>query len=128
MTQLSGELIIPVYYEDTDFSGFLYHANYLKYFDRGREEVFGRQKLLNMFQQGKHFVAKDANLQFHKPARFGDNIVIRTRIVYDHAVILNCHHEALRQSDGEKLVTGLVTLVTVNDRGFPIRIPLEFLS
>ena len=128
MTQvLSGELNIAVYYEDTDFSGFVYHANYLKFFERAREELFGREHLRNMFLQGRHFVAKDAHLDFHRPARHGDMIRVHTRIDFDHAVFVKCHHTAYRLEGGEKLVTGLLHLVTVNERGFPIRVPQEFL-
>lgn len=124
---LTGEWNIPVYYEDTDFSGFVYHANYLKFFERAREELFGRERLRDMFLKGRHFVVKEAQIQFHKPARHGDVMSVRTRIDFDHPAIVNCHQAVYRQGDNEKLVSGLVQLVTINERGFPIRVPPEFL-
>jgi len=124
---VSGELHIPVYYEDTDFSSYVYHANYLNYFDRAREEILGRVKLRDMFAQGQHFVVKEAQIQYHKPARHGDVMVIRTRMEFD-AVIVHAHHTVHRQSDDEKLATGHVQIVTVNSRGFPIRFPSDFFA
>lgn len=122
---LSAELNIPVYYEDTDFSGYVYHANYLKYFERAREEILGREKLQDMFAQGLHFVAKEAKIQYHKPARHGDVMNVHTRMDFDRLYV-NCYQTVYRQSDGEKLVTGHIQIVTVNARGFPIRIPSDF--
>ncbi len=126
MRSLTGELMVPVFYEDTDFSGFVFHSNYLKYFSRAREELFGRKHLQDMFTQGRHFVVKDAHLDFHKAARYGDLIRVHTQIDFDHGVLVKCQHTAYHHSDGDKFVTGLIHLVTVNDRGFPIRIPSDF--
>lgn len=124
---LIGELLIPVYYEDTDFSGYVFHANYVKYFDRAREELLGRIVLRNMFEKGKHFVVKDMHIQFHKPARHGDVMRVHSRLEFDHAAIVKCHHTVFKQENDEKLVTGYTELVTVNERGFPIRVPTELL-
>ncbi len=123
---MEGEWIIPVYYEDTDFTGYVYHANYLKFFERAREELFGRQRLKDMFDSGKHFVVKDAQLSFHKPARHGDELIIQTRIDLSHPVLVRCHQLALRKQDASKLVSGVVDLVTINDRGSPVRTPSDF--
>ena len=38
---------VEIYYEDTDHSGWVYHPNYLKYFERAREHSLGREKLIN---------------------------------------------------------------------------------
>lgn len=119
---MQGELDVSVYYEDTDFSGFVYHANYLKYFDRAREVALGFKNLQDMYAEGRHFVVKDAKLTYHKPARFGDLLQIKTRFDDSHSVLLACHHEAIRKSTGESLVSGLITLVLVNERGFPLRL------
>lgn len=124
---MHGELSIPIYYEDTDFSGFVYHANYLKFFERAREELFGRKKLQDFFTNGSHFVVKEAKLVYHKPARHGDVLRVQTHIDYvNHPVLVVCQQTAFNQENGDKLVSGVVELVTVNERGFPIRVPKEF--
>lgn len=125
---LAGELLIPVYYEDTDFSGYVFHANFLKYFDRAREELLGRERLRDMFANGRHFVVKEAQIHYHKPLTHGDTMRVHTRIDHDHAVILHCHHSIHRLSDGEKAVTALVQLVMVNARGLPLRVPTDLLA
>ncbi len=124
---MQGELSIPIYYEDTDFSGFVYHANYLKFFERAREELFGRKKLRDFFSTGSHFVVREANLVFHKPARHGDVIRVQSHIDFtSHPVIVICQQTAFNQEQGDKLVTGSIQLVTVNERGFPVRVLKEF--
>ncbi len=72
---------VSVYYEDTDFSGLVYHANYLKYFERAREHLLGRSVLLAMFRdEGLGFVVYEANLRFKEGAVFGDELEIRTTV------------------------------------------------
>jgi acyl-CoA thioester hydrolase len=75
-------LPVRVYYEDTDFTGLVYHANYVRYFERGRSDCLrlmgiGHAELLD----GEHpsaFVVSKMNLTFLKPARIDDELVVRT--------------------------------------------------
>ena len=70
---------VQIYYEDTDFSGLVYHANFLKYFERAREHLLGREELVRLFRdQGLGFVVYRAEMQFREPAVFGDELEIRT--------------------------------------------------
>ena len=64
---LKGQTTWRVYYEDTDFSGYVYHANYLKFFERGREELLGVEKLQELFKKGLHFVVAKIQISYHKP-------------------------------------------------------------
>ena len=68
-----------VYYEDTDASGRVYHANYLKFFERGRTNLIYKSKYTHKFLLDKFnifFVVKDCKLQFKKPAFFEDTIKV----------------------------------------------------
>ena len=72
-----------VYYEDTDASGRVYHANYLKFFERGRTDLIYQTKythdiLLNKFNI--IFVVKECSVKFIKPALFEDTIKVNTKI------------------------------------------------
>ena len=60
-----NDQLIPIYYEDTDFTGYVYHANYLKFFERAREEGLGRRFLKKLYKMGKHFVVKSINIISH---------------------------------------------------------------
>jgi acyl-CoA thioester hydrolase len=78
---------VRVYYEDTDFSGIVYHANYLRFMERGRSNYL---RLLGADQQalfaeaeseapGFAFVVRSMQLEFLKPARMDDLLEIVTR-------------------------------------------------
>jgi acyl-CoA thioester hydrolase len=75
-------LPVRVYYEDTDFTGLVYHANYVRYFERGRSDALrlmgvGHAELLDGDQPLAFVVSKMA-LAFQKPARIDDELVVRT--------------------------------------------------
>src|SRR3954463_1058409 len=80
-------LSLRVYYEDTDFSGVVYHASYLRFMERGRTDYL---RLLGadhraLFEQteaeapGFSFVVRSMNIDFLKPARMDDVLQIVTR-------------------------------------------------
>lgn len=72
---------VDIYYEDTDFSGVVYHANYLRYFERAREHLLGRAELVRLWEQeGVGFVVYKASLEYKEGARFGDVLDIRTSV------------------------------------------------
>jgi acyl-CoA thioester hydrolase len=121
---LRGEHRLAIYYEDTDFSGFVYHANYLKYFERAREHLIGIQFLRELYERGVHFVVNETHLTFKRPAGHGDHLVIRSDVHFSRSPILRCEHAAFREEDPETpLVKGFVNLVTLNQDHRPIRLP-----
>jgi len=68
LIKLTHTNIYNIYYEDTDFSGFVYHANYLKFFERSRSDLMGISALKELFDAGYHFVVSKAVLDFKAPA------------------------------------------------------------
>ncbi|WP_244547759.1 tol-pal system-associated acyl-CoA thioesterase [Bradyrhizobium sp. OK095] len=77
---------VRVYYEDTDFSGIVYHANYLRYMERGRTNhlrLMGAEQQA-LFEQaatedsGFAFVVRSMHLDFLKPARMDDVLDVVT--------------------------------------------------
>ena len=76
-------LPIRVYYEDTDFTGLVYHGNYVRYFERGRSDALrlmgiGHAELLDG-DQPMAFVVTRMQLDFLKPARVDEELLVRTR-------------------------------------------------
>ncbi|EFT7220397.1 acyl-CoA thioesterase [Campylobacter jejuni] len=70
-----------VYYEDTDAGGVVHHSNYLKFCERARSEIFFNKKV-DIFDASKgHFLLAKANCNFLKPAKLGDMIEIKTKIL-----------------------------------------------
>ena len=75
-------LPVRVYYEDTDFTGVVYHANYVRYFERGRSDFLrlaglSHTDLLERADPGA-FVVTRLTIGFRKPARIDDALVVRT--------------------------------------------------
>ncbi|RYE94123.1 MAG: YbgC/FadM family acyl-CoA thioesterase, partial [Myxococcales bacterium] len=72
-------LPVQIYYEDTDHSGVVYHANYLKYFERAREHLLGTDELVRLWRdEGLGFVVYKCEMTFKEGAVFGDTLEIRT--------------------------------------------------
>lgn len=111
-----------VYYEDTDFSGFVYHANYLKFFERAREHLIGIEYIRDSFQRdGVHFVVAKAQVDFQRPGRHGDELRIVTRCHYGRSPSLVFEQEAWRNA--ELLVKAEIQAVCLNREHRPIRLP-----
>ena len=75
-------LPIRVYYEDTDFTGLVYHANYVRYFERGRSDALrlmgvGHAQLLDG-DSPMAFVVTRMDIAFQAPARIDDALMVRT--------------------------------------------------
>ena len=123
---------VRVYYEDTDFSGVVYHASYLRFMERGRSNYL---RLLGadqraMFEEvakeapGFAFVVRAMQLDFRKPARMDDllEIVTTPSEVKGASVIL---HQRVNRGD-EMLVEATVQVAFVSGgRARPIPKPLR---
>jgi tol-pal system-associated acyl-CoA thioesterase len=120
---------VQIYYEDTDFSGVVYHPNYLKYFERAREHMLGVQALVDLWdEQGIGFVVYKCSMSFKKGARYGDELEIRTvarqegpfRALFDQSV--------WRADHPGPLVEGTVEMVAVNKEGQLVKMPPSVLA
>ena len=125
-TDLSGvhRLALRVYYEDTDFSGFVYHASYLRFMERGRTELLrgltGDQSDLHREANGLHFVVRRMVIDYAKPARMDDLLDIRTWTAEMKGASMHLAQE-VRRGD-ELLVKAGVVVACVRD-GRAIRLP-----
>lgn len=131
---LSGRLvpgghIVPVriYFEDTDFSGVVYHGSYIRFMERGRSDFV---RLLGVghteLHQGDHgeqlaFAVRRIHADFLKPARIDDLLEVETRVreLAGARIVLR---QTIRRGD-ETLVDAEVTVVLVNREGKARRIP-----
>ncbi|MFT4702336.1 MAG: acyl-CoA thioester hydrolase [Bradymonadia bacterium] len=108
---------VQVYYEDTDHSGVVYHANYLKYFERAREHMLGVAHLRSLWERDQiGFVVYKASLTFRAGAVFGDTVIVNTTVRAESEYRLNFHHVARRKGDDVTLVESDIELACV-DRG-----------
>jgi tol-pal system-associated acyl-CoA thioesterase len=117
---------VQIYYEDTDFSGVVYHANYLRYFERAREHVLGAHELVRLWKdEGKGYVVYKATMQFKEGAVFGDIVEIRSsaRLESEYRIVFD--QRAHRKTDGRLLVDGCVEMVCIDGQRRPVPIPLN---
>ncbi len=118
-----------VYYEDTDASGRVYHANYLKYLERGRSNLiyqsnYNHQELLKKFNI--IFVVKNLNINYLRPAFFEDILEVQTSLNQLSRVKLNFNQKIFRNT--ELLVDAEVMVIPVNIEGKIIRLNEELFS
>lgn len=101
-----------VYYEDTDHSGVVYHANYLKYFERAREEIIGIKTLADMWHSQKiGFAVYKITIGYHDGAVFGDLLDIKTTWQKEGGYRVIFFHEAWRPEGTKPAVSCTLELV-----------------
>ncbi len=116
-------LPVRVYYEDTDFTGLVYHANYVRYFERGRSDCLrlmgiGHAELLDG-DQPMAFVVSKMELRFLKPARIDDELVVLTFYDAVKGPRMMIRQEIAR--GGEALCRADVEVVCIHMDGRPRR-------
>jgi acyl-CoA thioester hydrolase len=99
------EMAVRVYYEDTDFTGIVYHASYLRFMERGRTNYL---RLLGADQRalfeaaekeapGFAFVVRSMSIEFLKSARMDDLLTIATAPEEVKGASMTLHQKVLRQ-------------------------------
>ena len=134
-SQLAGEIregvhLLPVrvYYEDTDFTGVVYHASYLRFMERGRTDFL---RLLGvdhraLFEEtekeapGFAFVVRAMQIEFLKPARMDDLLTVETRQVEVRGASLTLAQRVLR---GDEVLVEAQVRVAFISGGRARRIP-----
>lgn len=115
-----------VYYEDTDFSGVVYHARYLHFFERGRTDLLRclgveQRALHTIDEEGLAFAVHHMDLKFVRPARMDDILEITTKTV--KATGARMVLEQAIHANGQLLTTATVTVVVINKAGRARRMP-----
>jgi acyl-CoA thioester hydrolase len=115
---------VRVYYEDTDLSGIVYHANYLRWFERARSDLLRRlgidQRAAVEAGDGAYAVSELA-LRYLRPARLDDDVLIETRCTGMGAASCRMAQRALRAD--ELLVEASLRVGFVAPDGRPRRQP-----
>ena len=115
---------IQIYYEDTDHSGVVYHANYLKYFERAREHMLGVERLIQLLNDdGIGFVVYKASMKYLKGAVFGDRIEIRSTVKSESAYRLTFEQNAHLLGDNYPIVKAEIELACVDGNKKLVQIP-----
>ena len=126
LTEEGHRLIQRVYYEDTDFSGLVYHARYLHFLERGRTDYLRclgveQRELITADEEGLVFVVHRMEIDFKSPARMDDilTIVTRTEKAGGAKMILS---QEIRRGE-TPLIAAKVIIAVINAKGRPRRLP-----
>lgn len=115
---------VRVYYEDTDLSGLVYHANYLRWFERARSDML---RLLGIDQRAAvetgegHYAVAEIHIRYLAPARLDDALVIATEATELRSASVRLRQRALR--DGNLLAEAAVRVGFISPDGRPRRQP-----
>jgi acyl-CoA thioester hydrolase len=121
------EHILPlrIYYEDTDLSGAVYHANYVRYLERGRSEfmraIWASHTDMLQGPQPFTFMVSRLDLRFVRPARIDDRLEVRTLTEFARGARVACRQLVTRA--GQLILEAHVEDVCVSLDGRPRRLP-----
>jgi acyl-CoA thioester hydrolase len=115
-----GETRIRVRYAETDHSGVVYHSNYLVWFEVGRVELcrdYGFN-YRDMEKEADAFLpVTELRVKYRAPARYDDEILIRTRIIELRSRAISFGYEVLSAEDRALLVEGETHHIVMNGQG-----------
>ncbi len=116
---------VRIYYEDTDFSGNVYHAAYLKFFERGRTEFLRDLGIHHseLAASGTAFAVRSMSIDYEASARIDDLLTVTTQVAETTGVRLLLDQAILR--DGQVLTRARVSVVAIKTSGGPARLPKE---
>jgi acyl-CoA thioester hydrolase len=126
------EHILPlrIYYEDTDFSGVVYHANYVRYLERGRSEfiraIGASHSSLMQGDTRVTFMVSALDLRFLRPARIDDRLEVRTIFDSVRGARLIARQTVARGN--ELILEASVENVCVDFQGRPRRPPAQLMT
>ncbi|MFO8155655.1 MAG: tol-pal system-associated acyl-CoA thioesterase [Pseudomonadota bacterium] len=118
---------VRVYYEDTDAGGVVYHANYLRFMERGRTEwlrALGFDQRRMAEEQGVVFAVRRATTEFIVPAVLDDELLVLTGIGRRARVSMTFEQRIIRQDDGVLLCSAENQVASLNAGTFrPCPVP-----
>ncbi|GIU44979.1 thioesterase [Shewanella sairae] len=108
---------VQIYYEDTDFSGVVYHPNFLKYFERAREHVIGANSLASLWDQHDlGFAVYRTDMLCHDGVEFADIIDVRTKFYFESKYRTVWLQEIWRPNAKKPAVTAQIEMVCMNKK------------
>ena len=124
------DFLINIYVEDTDFQGFVYHANYIKFFERSRSDFLSSnnisQEILRKNNLG--FVIKRIEIDYLFPAKLGDSLVVKSSVEKKSNARMIFNQKIILKKDETPICKGLVEVCLINiDTKKPKPLPNDLL-
>lgn len=128
LTTSGHELLQRVYFEDTDFSGRVYHARYLHFMERGRSDYL---RLLGIHhhalaEEGLGFAVTRMEIEFLRPASIDDVLVIKTAFEETGGARIVLRQEIFRGDD--RLIAAIVSVALIGAKGRAVRLPSNIIK
>ncbi len=131
-----GAFTIPVrvYWEDTDASGVVYHASYLRYMERARSDwlrALGIDQAALIREERLQFVVVEAQIRYHRPARFGDDLQVSVLMTERGGASVTMAQEIRRGGpDGDLLLSATIRAACLDSenlkpRPLPASVPAQ---
>ena len=125
---------LTVYFEDTDTAGIVYYANYLKFMERARSDMLraagidqrGAMERNSMEGGGGVYVVAEANIRYLRPAKLGDDLLIRSTLIQVRAASVIIRQAVFRGE--EPIAEGRITAAFLTLDGRPTRQPRAWLD
>ncbi|MCW5751054.1 MAG: tol-pal system-associated acyl-CoA thioesterase [Alphaproteobacteria bacterium] len=122
-------MALRVYWEDTDASGIVYYANYLRFAERARSDLLrllgvNQQRLLE--EQGLALAVRACALEYLRPARLDDEIEVHSSIAEMRGASLTAR-QVVRRGE-EELVQADVRIACIDRAGRPRRLPAQVVA
>jgi acyl-CoA thioester hydrolase len=115
-----SETRLRVRYAETDQAGVVYHSNYLIWFEVGRVELCRDHgfNYRDMETEADAFLpVTEAHVKYRNPAKYDDEIIVRTRVIELRSRAIGFAYEVLRADDGALLAEGETRHIVMNSEG-----------
>lgn len=130
LSSLVAESRVKVRYAETDQMGVAYYANYFVWFEVGRSQYchdcgFSYRDMER--ETGLFLIVAEASCRYKNPARYEDDLIIRTRVTESTRRTLRFDYE-IERADGAAVAIGETLHVLINGKGRPSSFPQKYLS
>ena len=114
---VTSETRLRVRYAETDQMGVVYHANYFVWFEVGRVELMRELGVSyrEMEQEGCMIAVVDVRCRYKSPARYDDELVVRTQLKNVRETLVHFSYELVRASDGTLLAEAETTHIVIDN-------------
>ena len=120
---------VRIYYEDTDLSGIVYHANYLRYMERARSDMLRiagiDQRAASENGEG-HYAVADLQIKYRSPAKLDDELIVISAVEEVRAA--SCTIRQIIRRDDMILTEGQITAAFITLEGRPRRQPADWVA
>lgn len=118
------ETAVWVRFAETDAMGVVYHTHYIVWFEVGRGAYWRALNLgqVHALRDAGAFPVASLEARYHAPARYGDRVIVRTRVAAIRSRTVTFAYECLGE-DGTRLVTGQTTHMFLDASGHAVRLP-----